>query len=155
MLRALFQVQRKRSLVELNLSDEEEPLFGYVTYVDEDTFDIYTIDNVYNPAVVMKEGNVLMTETEDDAKSIDFTIIKITRCTDSVYGIVHDVSHALEPERKMWLDSQRNFVYNQAQADLIEDFGPVKKKPKIKFVREISKKDDDKEELKVIDNGNQ
>jgi hypothetical protein len=158
MLRALFQVLRKRNLAEIYLRDEDEPIYGYVTYIDDETFDIYTIDDIFNNAVVVKEGNVIMTETEEGAKSIDFTMIKMTRYTDSVYAVTHDVSHQIPLERLKWFDIQRKFVYNQAEAELreeIAEFEAQQRLAKPKFTNKIAKtnKDDkDKEKLEAPSN---
>jgi hypothetical protein len=159
MLRALTQVQRKRNLAELKLSDEEEPLFGFITYVDEDddTFDIYTVDNVYNQVVVAEEGNVIMTETQEDAESIDFTLIKMTRHIGAIYSIIHDVSHCFPPERIKWLDSQKGFVYNREAAEREEELFEIRNRPKVKFTNKIAKTNndnDDKEKVEESSNGN-
>jgi hypothetical protein len=100
-----------------------------------------------------------MTETEEGAKSIDFTMVKMTRFTDAVYAITHDVSHQIPLERLKWFDIQRQFVYNQAEAELreeIEAFEAQQRLSKPKFTNKINKankEDKDKEKLETPENG--
>ena len=163
MIRALFQVQRKRSITELKLLDEEEAMCGFVTYVDldEGTFDIYVADSVFSDVIIGEHNGMVMVESKEDADAIDYTMLKVTRNIDSVYSVAHDVRHAFPLERMKWLDSQRKFVYDQAAADFIEEQEILdaamsaaeaeQKKSKPKFTNVI-KKDKDKETIVEINN---
>lgn len=114
MLRPLRNLIKERTLARINFLDGYT-VHGFVTYVDEDTMEVYTIDNVYNQLVLEESEEGIALESEEDVEAIDFIFIKTIFRTDSVSSIISDISHKFPVEKTTYIDQMRGLIYNKTK----------------------------------------
>lgn len=125
MLRALTNAVRERKLARVNFLDGEFQV-GFVVYADEESFDIFLMDNVFNQKVLDEdeEGGIML-EKEEDIEEIDFLFVKATFKTDMVDYIISDVSHKFSKDKTIYIRNIIESVYSsynlQRKVDLLND----------------------------------
>lgn len=115
MLRPLKNLIKEKTLARINFLDGFS-VHGFVTYVDEDTLEVYTIDNVYNQLIIDEGEDGIALENEEDVEAIDFIFIKTIFRTDSVSSIIADISHKFPVEKTTYIDQMRGLIYNKARS---------------------------------------
>jgi hypothetical protein len=114
MLRPLKNLIKEKTLARINFLDGYS-VHGFVTYVDEETVEVYTIDNVYNQLILEESEEGIALECEEDAEAIDFMFIKAIFRTDSVASIISDISHKFPIEKTIYIDQMKGMIYNKAK----------------------------------------
>lgn len=112
MLRALNAAVRERKLARINFLDGEFQV-GFVVYADEDSFDIFLMDNVYNQKVLDEdeEGGIMLEKVED-IEEIDFLFVKATFKTEMVDYVISDVSHKFSPDKTAYIRNITESIYH-------------------------------------------
>lgn len=127
MLRPLKNLIKEKTLARISFHDGIS-IEGFVTYADEDTFEIYGPDNVYNQSVLEESEDGIVVQNEDDAESIDFTFVKGVFLTDNIYSIISDISHKYPIEKIMYIDKMKESIYKNIEQPRV--FKLVKKAKK-------------------------
>lgn len=112
MLRPLKNLVKEKTLARINFLDGYS-VHGFVTYVDDETMEVYTIDNVYNQLIIEESEEGIALESEEDAEAIDFLFVKTIFRTDSVSSIVCDISHKFPIEKTTYIDQMKVAIYNK------------------------------------------
>lgn len=111
MFRPLKNLIKEKTLAAISFIDGNY-VQGFVTYVDEETTEVYTIDNVYNQLIIEESEEGIALESEEDIEAIDFLFIKMIFRTDSVNSIICDISHKFPIEKTAYIDQMKNSIYN-------------------------------------------
>jgi hypothetical protein len=112
MLRPLKNLVKEKTLARINFLDGYS-VHGFVTYVDDETMEVYTIDNVYNQLIIEESEEGIALESEEDAEAIDFLFVKTIFRTDSVSSIICDISHKFPIEKTTYIDQMKVAIYNK------------------------------------------
>lgn len=112
MLRALNAAIRERKLARVNFLDGEFQV-GFVVYADEESFDIFLMDNVFNQKVLDEdeEGGIML-EKEEDIEEIDFLFVKATFKTEMVDYVISDVSHKFSRNKTEFIRNITESIYH-------------------------------------------
>lgn len=112
MLRALESAIRGRKLARVNFLDGEYQV-GFVVYADEESFDIFLMDNVYNHKILDEdeEGGIMLAK-EEDIEEIDFLFVKAAFRTEMVDYIISDVSHKFSREKTEFIRNITHSIYD-------------------------------------------
>lgn len=114
MLRPLRNLIKEKTLARINFLDGFS-VHGFVTHVDDETLEVYTIDNVYNQLILEESEEGIALESEEDVEAIDFIFIKAIFRTDSVSSIIADISHKFPVEKTTYIDQMRGLIYNKTK----------------------------------------
>lgn len=110
-LRTLKQIQKEKSLAKIDFDDGNRCI-GFVIYSDEETFDVYRLDTVYNNVIIEEDfDGAIMLESEEDAKSIDSIFVKSTYQTMMISDITHDFSHKFSAEKTAYFNIVKEELY--------------------------------------------
>lgn len=112
MLRPLKNLIKEKTLASI-MFDAGMNISGFITYADEETFEIYTPDSIFNQLIIDESEEGIVVQSEEDVESIDFRLVKHIYLTDSVVGIIADVSHKLPVEDSQYIDTIRELLYNE------------------------------------------
>lgn len=115
MLRPLKNLVKEKTLARIDLLDGRS-VNGFVTYADEDTFEVYTIDSIYNQAIIEETEEGIALEKEEDIELIDFIFIKTVFRTDAIMSIVCDISHKFPIEKTAYIDKMKLSIYDNIEA---------------------------------------
>ena len=112
MLRALKELIKERTLAKVIL-DFSDDIHGFVTYADEETFEIYTPDSIFNQLIIDESDDGIVVGSEEDIESIDFKLVKHIYLTQSIVGIIADISHKLPVDASQYIDTVKDLLYNE------------------------------------------
>lgn len=136
-VRALKEIKRNKSLAKIDFDDGETEI-GFITYVDDETFDMCKMDTIFNQVILDEDFNGgIMLEREEDLESIDILFVKATFQTMLISSITHDISHKFEAKKTTYFNIIKEEIYKP-------------KKPMEGSVKKIVKKNSVKNEKKKI-----
>ena len=116
-LRTLRELIKDQTLSGVSFYDGESAV-GFIVYADDDTFDMFIIDNVFNEKATETDldsgphGRAIMVEKDDDIDGIDFVFVKSTYKTEAIECIQHDVSHHFPVEKTSFFDLVSQGIYD-------------------------------------------
>jgi hypothetical protein len=83
---------------------------GFVTYADEEIFEVYIPDNVYNQLAEETEDGIYL-ENEEDIDCIDFKFVKGIFITQTIFSIITDTIHKYPVEKISYIDKIKHSIY--------------------------------------------
>ncbi len=136
-LRTLKELIKDQTLSGINFYDGESAV-GFIVYADDDTFDMFIIDNVFNEKVIEADldsgpnGRAIIVEKDDDIDGIDFVFVKSTYKTEAIECIQHDVSHHFPVEKTSFFDLVSQGIYDNVNIMKLKEKTDKKSATKIK-----------------------